>query len=237
MRHALSRIAIILLFFAVFTNPRLFADTLHDCYGDSLDIVFLGGTGLDGSVVPEVHLTVPAPDALIISLLDEGRPPLDTVPCRAEPVATNIVTFMSIDPRLGHAAIALPDDLGVRIRMISVGHMQRADVQPGAEIRASRYRTLGEHVGNGLFHYQGGHTAAAIGGGWLLPDTYLSDFQEPITVFCSGFGNICDTRYGLDAQRNLYVSYRFSVEDGTNVPDWIAVDQAIREIVFDWIKE
>ena len=69
----------------------------------------------------------------------------------------------------------------------------------------------------------------------MFPETYLSPRGDRISFICA---LTCDIDgYVLDPETRLAIYSTFLVEDTTRQPDWIAIDQGIRSLVFQWMKD
>jgi hypothetical protein len=206
---------------------------LSACYGERIEVVFAAFTSEDGIKLPAVHLSLPSPDAWLISVPGSDLL-LEQQPCRAEPVVISRATVMGIDPRLGDVAIPVAGAPSVRVQMIRIGRAWRRDIIDASSARDTERITSEGEPADGGFLRQIGTNTDAVGGGWLFPENYLSPFGNRISMSCA---QVCYVSYGLDPTTRLSLSYRLLIEDTSRQPDWIAIDQSIRELVQEWIKD
>jgi hypothetical protein len=223
-----------LLMVAFSVTPRsAAADVMAECYGERVDIVLPEFDLEDGTSATELRLSLPSPDAWLIVL--PGNTMLDAAPCQTEPVVASRATIMGIDAKLGHSAILSSSNLGVNVQMIRIGRARSGNtLRSSAARRQELVISEGKDVGGDFWRRQGTNTDE-VGGTWLFPEDYPSGFGNRINMGCAG--GICRISYGLDLDRNIHLSYRLSVEDPSQRPNWIAIDQAVRALVLGWIEE
>lgn len=209
------------------------AETMSACYGERIEVVFTAVISEDGTALPAVHLSLPSPDAWLITV-PGSELLLEQLPCQDEPVAIARATVMGIDPRLGHVAIPVAGAPSIRVQMIRIGRAWRRDLIDSSAMRDTELITSEGTPAEGGFLRQIGTNTDAIGGGWLFPESYLSPFGNRISISCA---QICSVSYGLDPETRLSISYRLLIEDTSRQPDWIAIDQSIRALVQQWIED
>lgn len=232
----MNRLLSLSVFFSLSVSPLGQADdtrTMSACYGERIEVVFPAVTSQDGANLPAVHLSLPSPDAWLIAL-PRSDLLLEQLPCQNEPVVIGRATVMGIDPRLGHVAIPVAGAPSVRVQMIRIGRAWRRDLIDESSARETERITSEGTPADGGFLRQIGTNTDAVGGGWLFPENYLSPFGNRISMSCA---QICHVSYGFDPETRLLLTYRLLIEDTSRQPDWIAIDQSIRELVQQWIKD
>jgi hypothetical protein len=237
MGQAMNRLLALFGFFTLSVSSIGQADdtrTLSACYGERIEVVFAAFTSEDGIKLPAVHLSLPSPNAWLIRVPDNSIQLLGQLPCRDEPVVISRAIIMGIDPRLGHVEIPVVGAPSVRVESIRIGRSRPDALASEAARDTERITSEGTAADSGFLRLIGTNTDA-VGGAWLFPEDYLSPFGDRISIGCGG--GSCGVSYGLDPETNLSLLYRLVIEDTSRQPDWIAIDQSIRELVQEWIKD
>jgi hypothetical protein len=208
--------------------------TMAACYGERIEVVFAALTSEDGIKRPAVLLSLPSPSAWLIRVRDNSTQLLGQLPCRDEPVVISRAIIMGIDPRLGHVEIPVAGAPSVRVESIRIGRSRPDALASEAARDTERITSKGTPADGGFLRIIGTNTDA-VGGTWLFPEDYLSPFGDRISIGCGG--RSCEVSYGLDPETQLSLLYRLVIEDTSRQPDWIAIDQSIRELVQQWIKD
>jgi hypothetical protein len=201
---------------------------LAACYGETLDVSLRTIIEEDGKIIERKVFALPFPNAWLVDLGQQGM--LDDHPCLDEPIEAKRVWGGFMDPRLGHADLAIPGLDGIRFRSLWLSSPGQQAAEGGEGRRVQLILSEGTEAGQGFVRRIGKNTDA-IGGGWLFPETYLSPIETRVTMSCTG---TCWVSYRIAP--NLKLEYDIAVRDETEASPWIEIDKFVRAFVLGLMK-
>ncbi len=210
-------------------RPAEARNHLNACYGETLDVSLRTMVAPDAKVTRRKIFALPSPNAWLVNLSQGGL--LDDQPCVAEPIEASRVWSGFIEPRLGHADLSIPGVQGVRFQWLRLSSPGTQAAEQSEERRVNRLLSEGAVVHDEFVRRKGENTDA-VGGGWLFPESHLSPIGTRTTMSCT-----LDCLIAYRIERNLKLTYSFVVEDETEIPPWIEIDNFVRAFVLGMIKE
>jgi len=200
-----------------------------DCYGAELDVLI--GIAVEPSG-PPTGFRLPRPGNWLINV-GESRL-LHDMPCQKEPIPVYSGWAGGVHTWIGTEGAAELEQNEVTLLSVRLSGLSRS----GRSGHEASVRSQVEHVlSQGPMHEGGylrviGTNTDAVGGMWLLPDSYRNPLGNRVSISCA---LVCSARYGLTPTIGL--SYQFRVNNRERRPDFVAVDRAARQLFLGWIQE
>ena len=228
--------AVAIFQFGLFSGAANAETDLAECYGERLEISMIARTPQgqdDGKIV----FSLPKPGAWQVTLKGGGEYySMSEAPCLEEPVFVSWVRGGLYDDRVGWKVFPQPTGDPRKVRRtrdfwlsggLDVERMERRE-----QDRVSAILENGVKVEGGFIRRIPDSPQTKTNGGFLFPDDYRSPLGLLIPISCPW--KECNIDYRFTEQ--IQISYRFWNTEEYN-PDWIILDQAVREILNDWIVE
>ena len=205
---------------------------LAECYGDELEVALRSVIDADGTVLEHTVFAFPNPSGWLVTVHGTGGQLLNFLPCQVEPINATGLWGGFIDPRLGHRKFSIPGTEGVRVRSVRFSSPGTKAAEGSETRRNGTILQEGVEVSDG-FVRRSGENATPISGGWLFPENYTSPIGTRIRMSCGS--KTCSVQYRM--RQNLQVRYELWIEDNSAPPDWILIDQYVREVIVSWIEQ
>lgn len=202
------------------------------CYGDELEVSLRSVIDDDGAVLEHTDFAFPNPSGWLVTVTGTGGQLLNFLPCQVEPINATGLWGGFIDPRLGHGNFSIPGIDGVRVRSVRLSSPGTKAAEDSETRRNGTILEEGIEVSDGFVRHFG-ENAVPISGGWLFPENYTSPIGTRIRMSCGS--RTCSVQYRM--RQNLQVRYELWIEDNSAPPDWMFIDQYVREILVSWIEK